>query len=217
MTMENKAFMEYNPDPYKEKIVTKDDNKKVYTYGITVDKVSKTGTLLPNAEFTLSRDDSNLNFVKLDEGKYRHVYDSKENHTQTLVANNDGNLQILGLDTGTYTLSETKAPNGYPVPNQNIIININTGSNTNGSITDSTVTIPETLSYNYYDTNNDGTKDAKFMVKDHILSIAVKNDKDNFNLPRTGGAGTFMFTIAGIALMAGAVLIFYYNRRKNNE
>lgn len=219
MTMENKVYMDYNPDPYKDEIVTKDDNKQVYTYGIKVNKVDKNGQTLSDAGFTLSKDTSNLNFIKIDDGKYRLALESESNGIQTLMTNNSGELEILGLDIGTYTLSETKAPNGYPVPNQNIIININTGANTNGSIKGSTVTVPLSLSYNYYDiTNKDGTTaKASSKIEGHIVHVAVKNDKDNFTLPRTGGAGTFMFTIAGIALMAGAVLIFYYNRRKNNE
>lgn len=39
---------------------------------------------------------------------------------------------------------------------------------------------------------------------------------EGFNLPQTGGAGTAIFTIAGIALMAGAVALFFIVRKKGN-
>lgn len=35
-----------------------------------------------------------------------------------------------------------------------------------------------------------------------------------FNLPQTGGAGTILFSVVGIALMAGAVVVFIVMKRK---
>ena len=44
--------------------------------------------------------------------------------------------------------------------------------------------------------------------------LLVIGNKQGFNLPTTGGAGTWMFTIGGLVLMAGAVVVFISSRKK---
>lgn len=46
-----------------------------------------------------------------------------------------------------------------------------------------------------------------------IAKITVENKK-GFILPTTGGTGTWMFTICGLVLMVGAVVIFAVKRKK---
>ena len=46
-------------------------------------------------------------------------------------------------------------------------------------------------------------------------SVSVVNKK-GFVLPTTGGAGTLVFTLAGIVLMAAAVIVFFGARKRKN-
>ena len=49
-----------------------------------------------------------------------------------------------------------------------------------------------------------------------IYTVEVPNSS-GIQLPITGGTGTVIFTIIGIALMAGAVVLFVVSRKKAEE
>ena len=103
---------------------------------------------------------------------------------------------IEKLPIGKYTLVETEAPEGYVLP---------TGD---AAKTTFTVGTPATLDGTYTIENVSGNNST---VLDNIITI--KNVK-GVNLPQTGGAGTWMFTIGGLVLMAGAVVVFMATRKK---
>lgn len=49
-----------------------------------------------------------------------------------------------------------------------------------------------------------------------VQTVTVEN-AESFNLPQTGDNGTIIFTIIGIVLMLGAVVMFFVMRRKENS
>ena len=49
-----------------------------------------------------------------------------------------------------------------------------------------------------------------------ICTVKIENTS-GIQLPITGGTGTVIFTIIGIALMAGAVVLFVVSRKKAEE
>lgn len=49
-----------------------------------------------------------------------------------------------------------------------------------------------------------------------VIKLTVENNKSGWNLPSTGGMGTILFTIVGLALMLGAVIIFFRRKSTNN-
>lgn len=55
-----------------------------------------------------------------------------------------------------------------------------------------------------------------FSDEDFIKSITVKNYKGSF-LPSTGGIGTVIFYVCGIALIGGTVAFTVVNKKKNEE
>ena len=112
------------------------------------------------------------------------------------ITDANGALTFSGLDAGTYTLVEVEAPEGYVLP---------TGD---AAKTTFTVGTPEILNGTYTIKNVSGNNST---VLDNIITI--KNVK-GVNLPQTGGAGTWMFTIGGLVLMAGAVVVFMATRKK---
>ena len=58
--------------------------------------------------------------------------------------------------------------------------------------------------------------DADVSTTDGVYTVRISN-KTGFRLPITGGTGTVIFTIIGIALMVGAVVLFVVSRKKAKE
>lgn len=56
--------------------------------------------------------------------------------------------------------------------------------------------------------------DAEVATTEGIYTVNVPNSS-GIKLPVTGGTGTVIFTVIGIVLMAGAVLLFVFARKKN--
>ena len=206
----NDAFLGYNNDPYTDSdYTTPGTHEDVYTYGIQFDKVDKDGGALSGAEFTLSDAGGTvLTFTETSEDSGIYNYDPDSTNT-TLTVPQGGSLQIQGLDVGTYTLKETKAPDNYVLPTGAITI-VLTDAEEDGSLdatssatADGTSAIYGTVSVDDNDTNK-----ITFDVQN------TSSEDAGFNLPQTGGMGTMIFTIAGIILMAGAITMVVVISRK---
>lgn len=92
---------------------------------------------------------------------------------------------------GTYTLRETKAPDGYV------------------SLTDYTVTVTSG-GVTVKDENGEAVDISP--GKDSTYSFSVTNTPGQA-LPNTGGTGTLPYAVAGAAFMATAVLLHLRRRR----
>lgn len=209
----NNAYLDYNSDPYGSPSTwqTKTATATVYSYGIEVKKVDKSTQLpISGAEFTLTKanEDDAIKFVGSN-GTYR-VATATESTTavETLVVtesgDNMGKLILSGLDAGTYTLTETKAPAGY----------VKLGAPKTITITDDkTATEGDTANSKPNGLVDDGENSADGI--DGYYELDVANSK-GFTLPSTGGMGTVLFTTIGIVLMGGGlVLLLLYLRRRN--
>lgn len=116
--------------------------------------------------------------------------DTQEEATR-LVTNDAGNIVAHGLDADTYILTETKTKDGYNLLNDTI-----------------TVVIKDTGEITYELTNS----------KDDVpgSSITIKNNAGT-ELPSTGGMGTTVLYIAGVALALGAGITLVVRRRMNSD
>ena len=129
----------------------------------------------------------------------------------------DGKLSFEGLDNATYYLVETQTKAGYNLLKEpyEAVLNLTatfTKETTKKITTDSvneTVTTETTTTTIYGTGAGVGTTNGKFVV-------TVKNYK-GFTLPTTGGIGTFVFTFAGIAMMAAAVILLITSKKKKAE
>ena len=193
--LDNKVYLIYNNNPYTEDGYREiPDEERVYTYGIQVTKTDNGEEKLPGAEFNLKQGDETLKFVK-DGNVYRLPLTEEEaaEASETLVTDANGLIMIKGLDLGTYTLVETKAPDGYELPaNPETVITLADDADDSGK--------PDGILNN----DSDGT-----------FETTVVNTKPGI-LPVTGGIGTALFTICGLLLMSGAViLVVTVSRRKS--
>ena len=195
--LDNKVYLIYNNNPYTENGYREiPDEERVYTYGIQVTKTDNGEKKLPGAEFNLKQGEETLKFVK-DGSVYRLPLTEEEDAkaSETLVTDENGLIMIKGLDLGTYTLVETKAPDGYELPaNPETMITLADDADDSGK--------PDGI------LNNDPDGNGTF-------ETTVVNTKPGI-LPVTGGIGTALFTICGLLLMSGAViLVVTVSRRKS--
>lgn len=188
------------------------DQATVYTFKIAVEKVdaSNQSTKLQGVEFDLYRkladnaDGSEVlsNPVNGLTGKYEKV------NTASLVTDKDGAVSVNGLENGEYYLVETKTNDGYNLLKAPVEVKIaaeyltetstTTETDENG-VTTTTTTVTNTR---FEETGNNG-----------VFTTVIKNNK-GFTLPTTGGMGTVIFTIGGIALALAGVMIILASRKK---
>lgn len=191
----NSVNLEYSNNPNAEG-TGKTEDKTVYafTFGITNKKVidSVDGDALAGAGFKLYTDEGCTQEYKLVKddtlGAYRPA---KADETAVEMRSaTDGTFPIKGLDAGTYYLKETTTPKGYTTAAvKTIKIDATHSINESGN---PQVTLP-----------SDSTLDNKIV------------DKKGSTLPSTGGMGTVLLYVAGIAVfvLAGATLVMALRRR----
>lgn len=212
----NDAYLGVNTDPYDKDSYEKTTvEKDVYTYGINVTKVdAEDGVALLGAEFKLYSDEACKNEIKFvgANGTYTRAK-NQEGESVTLSTNGLGQINLGGLDVGTYYLKEVKAPDGYQLPSDKdavttLVMDDTTGGNPNGA-----------------DGNLDSGTATGSMVEENttatngnMLSFKLMNTKPGFELPTTGGMGTVLFTAGGLVIMAcGAVLVLVTLKKKKAE
>lgn len=107
----NTVTLEYSNNPMSKGTGTSaPDTVEDYTYGFKINKVDLgTEAPLKDAEFTIT--------TKGDEGNAVEKYVAKDGTLSdsevVLKTGDDGAIRLTGLDAGTYTVTEKKAPNGY--------------------------------------------------------------------------------------------------------
>lgn len=217
----NDAALEYNNDPYDDNSsTTKTTETKVYTYGLDLTKTNdKTGDeleYLAGAEFSVTKNGETtpMAFVSEASGAYRvaapeeiAVEGDANITTTTVVTAANGKLDIRGLDVGTYTIKETKAPDGYVLLSGTVDFTITDEK----SGEEGTEAGPDGIA----EDDNAIIDEAKGKLG--YVGETITNKK-GFSLPLTGGMGTVLFTAGGIVLIAlAAVLLFAANRKKSSR
>ena len=202
----NQVDLEYTNNNKTWNTSVPEDETKSFVFGLKINKIDpnikeEDKQALQGAEFQLLRDGTPIATYTFDENGDRVL---NSNNGLTAVTNEDGIAYLLGIDEGTYTLKETKAPNGYILPEDGlelIITDADEEGNVDGNAT-------YTLGGKELDTFED--------IADGSVATATIENSKGFNLPRTGGAGTWMFAVGGILIMAGMATAFVKLRKKEN-
>lgn len=173
---------------------TPEDKVIVFTYQLNGTKVDATDNKkkLKDAEFKLQRQSDNK-WAQIANGKVTAWGD--EAHASVVKSDDNGNFSVAGLDDGKYNVMETKAPAGYDLPANPFVITLT--ANTKN------------------DQEWDGTPATALLDPTNgQFNETFKNDAGS-NLPSTGGMGTVLLYVAGIAVfvLAGATLVMALRRR----
>lgn len=229
-TNKNTAKITYSNDPTNAS-KTKEVTDVTYTYTFAIDAMlnGESGTGTQQTE-EIRKVDAEGNVISTDtstlppeyEGKVVEVAEGAEfkltnNGTKkeyNATSDKYGRLTFKGLDEGTYTLVETKAPTGYTLDATPHTVVISAEYNTNGTLKSYTIEIDGTATSTYKATYT-GEDQIQTLTPTVTEKTDIKNSK-LATLPSTGGIGTTIFTIGGIVIMVAAAALFFANRRKNN-
>ena len=205
---QNKVYLQFSNNKYGEGTGKTEEHKvTVFTFKLEVTKYGKTDSdkeALNGAGFTLYK----ATKVNPADSDYAKVGDE--------VQHTDGNVfDFTGLDSGYYKIVETTTPKGYNTidPITFTVTATYNSADEPGTLTDLTVTdvkVGGVTSTEQTFTVNRGTGEAgTAQIKTDVVDIPGSK------LPSTGGMGTVLLYVAGIAVfvLAGATLVMALRRR----
>lgn len=112
-----------------------------------------------------------------------------------LISDKDGKFEVTGLSAGEWYLEETKAPEGFAKLQGEVKFTVGAGT---------------------YDGKATEFKYEKELAEGETQHYGQKVENKKVTIPQTGGIGTAIFAVAGIALMSGAVIAMKKNRVEEN-
>lgn len=155
----------------------------VYTYAVKVNKTNPDNQPLAGAEFALYK-------TEADAKANTNVLATGKSDTNGLVKYFNTKNEEMKLQSGTYYIVETKAPEGYSLFGRVIEVNVD-------------ATYGATLVNGTYVTN---------CPKDGYAEVDVVNA--TVTTPQTGGIGQTIFYVCGVASLLGSAILFMVAKKK---
>ena len=182
----------------------------VYTYGVDVLKqFSDNGGNLRNVKFRLHNDTDDVYVVadQKDGVYYAKGIATKKADATIFVPNSSGHIVVKGLEDDAYSLTEIATDKGYVLLRDAVKIVIKTSENgqckkCGAKLLTASATV--------------NGKDVTMSGGNAIVPLTVVNNP-GFDLPKTGGYGTWMFTIGGVALLGAAAFIVIRSRKQHKS
>ena len=189
---------------------TLEDCCHVYTYGIDVLKQFSDGKGdIQNVKFLLHNDADDVYVVaeQKDGVYYAKGIAAKKADATTFIPNAQGHIVVKGLEDDAYSLTEIATDKGYVLLKEAVKVVITTKENgTCEQCGAKLLTASATVN----------GKDATMTDGNAIVPLTVVNNP-GFDLPKTGGYGTWMFTIGGILLLGTAAFIVVKSRKHKSK
>ena len=183
----------------------------VYTYGVDVLKQFSNGKGdLANVRFLLHNDtDGYFVTAELVGGVYYVTgHEVKESKATAFVPNGEGHIRVMGLEDDTYTLTETDTDKGYVLLKDGIEIIITAAEGESAC---------ETCGAKLLTASGSVNGDAVDMEDGNAIVPLTVINNPGFDLPKTGGYGTWMFTVGGCMLLGVAAFIVVRGRKHNRN
>lgn len=191
-----------------------DDIVTTFTFDLEVKKIDKERDDQDN-EVTLA----NAEFEVYTDAACTILYTNSwkvEGTTQTfdgkLKTGANGTVTAKGFKDGTYYIKETKAPAGYKLYEGVIKVDIVADEENENYTGDFSYTVQ----LGSYDSDaKNWIAESNSEAKEDLTIVTVEDEK-GLTLPGTGGIGTTIFTVGGLALvvLAGVLFIVYMKKQK---
>lgn len=183
----------------------------VYTYGVDVLKQFSDGKGdLANVHFLLHNDTDDVYVIaeQRDGMYYVKGFTGKKADATTFVPNDSGHIIVNGLEDDTYTLTETDTDKGYVLLKDGIEIVITAAEGESAC---------ETCGAKLLTASGSVNGDAVDMEDGNAIVPLTVINNPGFDLPKTGGYGTWMFTVGGCMLLGVAAFIVVRGRKHNRN
>lgn len=229
----SKAVLKYSSDPYNidKTNTTAADNTMVYSYSMSIHKVDAKSAeaeegetpdyvYLEGASFKIYSDVDTNNPVYLKAtstpNTYKVVTSATDGAVTEVTTDSTGKITLLGMDSATYYIKETKAPAGYNPILGKINADITTEYTKDG--------VDKSNGFIVTDRQNLATITSSFVVEGAgsdmpgNVIVRILNNVGGA-LPQTGGSGTMPFKVYGLSvvLLAGLVLVYLYRSSSKNK
>ena len=189
---------------------TLEDCCHVYTYGVDILKQFSDGKgNIQNVKFLLHNDTDDVYVVAdLKDGVYyAKGIAAKKSDATTFIPNGSDHIIVKGLEDDSYSLTENATDKGYVLLKEAVKIIIKTAESgqcekCGAKLLTASATV--------------NGKDVSMTDGNAILPLTVVNNP-GFDLPKTGGYGTWMFTIGGVTLLGAAAFIVIRSRKHKSE
>ncbi len=182
----------------------------VFTYELDVTKVdgADADKKLKDAEFVLQNKEGK--YVTIDANGVVTGWVATQEEASVLKSSAEGTFKVVGLDDGTYTLTETKAPEGYNLLTKSIEIVVAATT-----VNDQNYAQVPADALTKLEIKVDGTG-AEGNVTTGVVDTTVANNV-GATLPETGGIGTTIFYVVGGVLVLAAIVLLVTKRRVGEE
>lgn len=196
---------------------TLENGVTTFTYQLDVTKVDgEDNKVLQGAIFTLQAKDGDHNgqYVAINADRTVNGWDDSASSKNYLTTDENGKINVIGLDDGKYELVEIKAPRGYNSLRYPVPVTLDGTLNNNGTYD----YIPDDGSaayLNFAKSTNIDENNATVDVATGKYLTTIANNK-GIKLPETGGVGTIALSISGTILVA-AGSIYYATKKKKRE
>lgn len=183
----------------------------VYTYGVDVLKQFSDGKGdLATVHFLLHNDTDDVYVIaeQRDGMYYVKGFTGKKADATTFVPNDSGHIIVNGLEDDTYTLTETATDKGYVLLKDGIEIVITAAEGESAC---------ETCGAKLLTASGSVNGDAVDMEDGNAIVPLTVINNPGFDLPKTGGYGTWMFTVGGCMLLGAAAFIVIRGRKHNRN
>lgn len=183
----------------------------VYTYGVDVLKQFSDGNGdLANVHFLLHNDTDDVYVIAEQRNGMYYVkgFTGKKADATTFVPNDSGHTIVNGLEDDTYTLTETATDKGYVLLKDGIEIVITAAEGESAC---------ETCGVKLLTASGSVNGDAVDLESGNAIVPLTVINNPGFDLPKTGGYGTWMFTVGGCMLLGAAAFIVVRGRKHNRN
>lgn len=210
-----------NPDekPGKDKI---EDHTVVYTFKLNINKTGENNVPLEGVVFDLYQEveAGTADAATAEEVKNAGLDASKTwKKLDTLTTTEDGTISKTGLANGTYYIVETKTNEGYNLLNAPVQVELKVAYTTSmtetweWTVKDGVKTL---VKHEIHAEQTTFTETDDTTGKDGYETQTVVNRK-GFMLPTTGGMGTVIFMVGGIALALAGLLLILAAKKKTSK